>query len=165
MKFIARRDGVDVPVEVERHGTGYTVRIADRTLNVDYTDAGPFVHSLRFEDGTQFGLTHHSSGTHHEVHLGGAKVLVEIIDPLALRRRSREDEEGEGGDVTALMPGRIVRVLVEQGQAVRRGEGLMILEAMKMENEIQAPVDGTVSELFVKVGETVESGAVLVHIG
>jgi 3-methylcrotonyl-CoA carboxylase alpha subunit len=165
MKFIARRDGEDVPVEVERHGSGYVVRIGDRTLNVDYTDAGPFVHSLRFEDGTQFGLTHHSSGTHHEVSLGGVKVQVEIVDPLALRRRSREDAQGEGGDVTAPMPGRIVRVLVEAGQAVRRGEGLMILEAMKMENEIQAPVDGTVSEIYVNAGETVESGAVLVHIG
>ena len=63
------------------------------------------------------------------------------------------------------MPGRIVRVLVAQGDTVTKGTGLLILEAMKMENEIQAPVDGTIEELFVKPGETVEGGAPLLHIG
>ncbi|HEY2322425.1 MAG TPA: biotin/lipoyl-containing protein [Thermoanaerobaculia bacterium] len=45
-----------------------------------------------------------------------------------------------------------------------RGTGLLILEAMKMENEIQAPIDGTIKEVFVSAGDTVESGAALVHI-
>ncbi len=101
----------------------------------------------------------------HEVTLAATIVHVEIIDPLALRRRRRnEDEMGGGGVITALMPGRIVRVLVEQGASVRKGAGLLILEAMKMENEIQAPVDGVVDRIFVEPGQTVESGAELAHI-
>ena len=63
-----------------------------------------------------------------------------------------------------MMPGRIVRVLVEPGQTVHRGAGLLILEAMKMENEILAPIDGTIGEIFVSAGDTVESGAALLHI-
>jgi biotin carboxyl carrier protein len=62
------------------------------------------------------------------------------------------------------MPGRVVRVLVAQGDAVRKGTGLLILEAMKMENEIQALADGTVQEVFVTPGQTVEAGADLMHI-
>jgi biotin carboxyl carrier protein len=62
------------------------------------------------------------------------------------------------------MPGRVVRVLVARGDAVRKGTGLVILEAMKMENEIQAQADGTVDEIFVEPGQTVEAGADLVHI-
>ena len=57
-----------------------------------------------------------------------------------------------------------MRVLVAKGDAVRKGAGLLILEAMKMENEITAPADGTVDELFVEAGQTVESGAELLHI-
>jgi biotin carboxyl carrier protein len=164
MKFVAQNDDAVFPVEVERHGSGYVVKIDGRVLSVDMARAGESVHSLRFEDGTQFAFIHHRHGTQHEISFGGSKALIEIIDPLSLRRKSREDESGEAGDVMALMPGRIVRVLVEPGQAVHRGAGLLILEAMKMENEIQSPIDGTVGEVFVTAGDTVESGAALVHI-
>ena len=164
MKFVARRDGVDVEVEVQRQGTGYRVRVGDRWQNADLVQAG-FVSSLRLEDGRQFALTHHRDGNTHEISFrGGATARVEVIDPLALKRRRREDETGAGGVVKALMPGRVVRVLVAAGDAVRKGQGLLILEAMKMENEIQAPADGTVDQLFVNAGQTVESGADLLHI-
>ena len=58
----------------------------------------------------------------------------------------------------------IAAVLVQKGDAVRKGAGLLILEAMKMENEIQSPIDGTIKEVFVSPGDTVDSGAPLVHI-
>jgi 3-methylcrotonyl-CoA carboxylase alpha subunit len=164
MKFVAQHEGDVLPVEVERHGSGYMVKIDDRVLSVDLVKAGEAVHSLRFEDGTQFAFVHQRHGTQHEVSFRGSKAVIEIIDPLSLRRKTREDEGGEAGDVEALMPGRIVRLLVEAGQTVTRGTGLLILEAMKMENEIQAPIDGTIQEVFVKAGDTVESGAPLVHI-
>jgi 3-methylcrotonyl-CoA carboxylase alpha subunit len=164
VKLVAQYEGDVLPVEVERHGSGYIVKIDDRELSVDVVKAGESVHSLRFEDGTQFAFVHQRHGTQHEISFSGAKAVIEIIDPLSLRRKAREDEGGEAGDVTALMPGRIVRLLVEPGQTVSRGTGLLILEAMKMENEIQAPIDGTIQEVFVSAGDTVESGAPLVHI-
>jgi biotin carboxyl carrier protein len=164
MRFVAQHDSDVVPVEVERHGSGYIVKIDDRELSVDLVKAGEAVYSLRFEDGTQFAFIHHRHGTVHEISFSGSKATIEIIDPLSLRRKTREDDEGEAGDVNAMMPGRIVRVLVEPGQVVHRGAGLLILEAMKMENEIQAPIDGTIGEIFVSAGDTVESGAALLHI-
>jgi len=164
MKFIAREGGRELPVEVLRHGSGYRVRIGDRWMEADLVRAGAFVRSLRLEDGTQLSLIHHTSGNAHEITLGGTTVHVEIVDPLAARRRRREDEMSSGGAVNAPMPGRVVRVLVAQGETVRKGAGLLILEAMKMENEIQAPTDGVVEELFVAPGQTVEAGAELVRI-
>ncbi len=165
MKFIARHDGNDVEVEVLREGSGYRVRVRDTWMTADLVDAGGVVRSLRLEDGTQFPLIHHRNGTVHEITVGGATLQVEIIDPLALKRRRREDEMGEGGVVKALMPGRIVRFFVKKGDVVKKGAPLLILEAMKMENEIQCPVDGTVDAIFVEAGATVEGGADLVHIG
>ncbi|HEV7763682.1 MAG TPA: biotin/lipoyl-containing protein [Thermoanaerobaculia bacterium] len=170
MKFIARTaalggDGPrDIEVEVLRQGTGYRVRIGERWLEADLVSAGPFVRSLRLDDGTQIALTHHREGNTHEISIGGATVAVDIIDPLAAKRRRREDDIGATGVVKAMMPGRVVRVLVAKGDVVRKGAGLLILEAMKMENEITAPADGTVDEMFVEAGQTVESGAELLHI-
>jgi biotin carboxyl carrier protein len=165
VKLVARHDGDELPVEVERHGSAYRVTLGGRSFAVDLLTAGPYLYTLRLEDGSQFSLTHHRDGNTHEVSLAGSKVVVEIVDPLTLKRRSRDDASGAGGVVKALMPGRIVKIHVAQGDAVRKGAGLLILEAMKMENEIQAPADGTVDEIFVKVGDTVEAGTPLVHIG
>ena len=164
VRLIARHNGVDTPVEVERHGGGYHVTIGDRTLLADLGTAGPYVRSLRLADGTQYALMHHRDGNRHQISLSGASYHVEIFDPLSLMRRRADDEMGGEGVIKALMPGRIVRVLVAKGDSVAKGAGVLVLEAMKMENEIQSPVDGVVDELFVEAGQTVEGGAELIHI-
>ena len=72
---------------------------------------------------------------------------------------------GAGEAVNAPLPGNILKVNVAQGQAVKEGEVLCILEAMKMENEILAPKAGTVTQVLVSKGSTVDTGAPLVVIG
>jgi len=164
VKLIARHDGSDIQVTVERHGGGYLVQLGEKTMVIDLVTAGLSVHSLRFEDGRQYALVHHRQGNEHEVTLLGHSVRVEIVDPLALKRARSEDGMASSGTVTALMPGRVVRVLVTKGTAVTRGTGLVVFEAMKMENEIQSSIDGVVDEVFVEPGQTVDSGAALVHV-
>jgi len=165
VKFIAREGGRELEVEVQRHAGGYRVRVEDRWLEVDFIEVGKYARSLRLADGTQYSLVHHRDGNTHEISLGGSTLAVEIIDPLAAKRRRRDDEMGATGVVKALMPGRVVRLLVAKGEVVKKGAGLLILEAMKMENEIQAPADGTVEEIFVTPGQTVEAGVDLITIG
>ena len=164
MRFVARHAGDEIQVEVERSGTGYRVKLGDRWVVADMTDAGPFVRSLRLEDGTQIALLPHREGNTHEITLADSTVHVEITDPLSLMRKRNVEDMGSAGTIKALMPGRIVRVSVTKGQTVRKGEGLMVLEAMKMENEIQAAADGTVDQIFVEAGQTVDGGAELIHI-
>lgn len=72
---------------------------------------------------------------------------------------------GAGEKVAAPMPGTIVSVNVSDGQSVKKGDVLVVLEAMKMENEIKAPVDGTITSVAVNKGESVDTGATLVTIG
>ena len=72
---------------------------------------------------------------------------------------------GAGDAVTAPMPGTILKVNVQNGQAVKAGQVLVVLEAMKMENEIMAPKDGTITQVAVSKGASVDTGAPLVVIG
>jgi len=164
VRFIARHGGHEIPIEVERLGSGYRVRLGDRWLVADLVNAGPYLRSLRLEDGTQLALIHDREGNTHQISLADSTIHVDLADPLSLKRRRREDELGEGGVIRAMMPGRIVRVMVRKGEPVRKGSVLLVLEAMKMENEIQAPGDGTVDQVFVEDGQTVERGAELVHV-
>jgi len=161
--LVARYLDEDVSLEVERECSGYRVKLGERWMAVDLVAAGD-LRSLRLEDGTQFALAHHREGTTHHITIGTQRIDIEIVDPLALRRTSGDDHLGDSGIIKALMPGRIARVLVEKGATVQRGTGLLVLEAMKMENEIPAPAAGIVDEIFVKAGDTVESGADLLHL-
>lgn len=96
---------------------------------------------------------------------------VHTIDAVDERTRHIRSLAGggragaRGGVVKAPMPGLVVRVLVESGQAVRAGEGLVVLEAMKMENELKAPAEGVVTAVGAREGQAVDKGAVLVELG
>jgi biotin carboxyl carrier protein len=84
-----------------------------------------------------------------------------------LTRKMRERRPWQAADrrqITTLIPGSIVRVLVAPGQRVKRGQGVVVLEAMKMRNEVQAPRDGTVKTVLVAAGQTVAKGALLVEL-
>ena len=103
------------------------------------------------------------NGTDYEITLEALKEGEDFAPKAAPAPEKKAAPAPAGGtSVTAPMPGNILDVKVTQGQMVAAGPTLVILEAMKMECEIQAPVDGTVASINVTKGSTVESGAVLV---
>jgi biotin carboxyl carrier protein len=89
---------------------------------------------------------------------------VEVVDLRTMRlRKAAEVTGGLAGpaQVSAPMPGKVVDILVEEGQEVQEGEGLLVVEAMKMENELKSPKTGVVRRLTATLGAAVESGVVL----
>ncbi|RLF91103.1 acetyl-CoA carboxylase biotin carboxyl carrier protein subunit [Thermococci archaeon] len=70
-----------------------------------------------------------------------------------------------GNVVSAPMPGKILRILVKEGEQVKTGQGLLVLEAMKMENEIPSPKDGIIKSILIKEGDTVDTGQALIELG
>lgn len=93
--------------------------------------------------------------------------LMIETDRDRLLKVASQGAEGEGGGATvrAAMPGLVVKIIAKVGQAVKRGEPVLILEAMKMENEVRSPADGTVQEVRVNERDSVEKGTPLILIG
>ncbi len=103
-----------------------------------------------------------------EVQVGGRVWVVDVVDERTRRLRAMaggDKRPASGSVVKAPMPGMILRLEVEEGQAVTRGAGLVVLEAMKMENEIKAPADGVVVRIHTEPGRAVEKGTPLVELG
>jgi biotin carboxyl carrier protein len=150
--------GDRVRVEVKRKNGQYQIRLGDRDIEVDADESRePFLSLIHAGRSHEIGLQRTSTG--YAVSLDDDVISVDITQagsgPTARVTRSGPER------LIAPMPGRIVRVLVQTGQAVEAGEGLMVMEAMKMENELRSPSVGTVRELCVQEGEAVETGALL----
>ncbi|WP_290367574.1 acetyl-CoA carboxylase biotin carboxyl carrier protein subunit, partial [Cupriavidus taiwanensis] len=150
---------------------GYGEQVLDVTLDsnergstLSYADqAAPFAYTCQADDirvnlGTRraHGQVHLDGDEFHVFH-GGRHATLAWLDPLA----HAGEAEGEGGKLTAPMPGKVIAVMVEAGNAVARGAPLLVMEAMKMEHTICAPADGVVSEVLYGIGEQVAEGAQL----
>ncbi len=96
------------------------------------------------------------------VNVGRREYRVELRDPRQWRRRGSSLEAEGPQEIIAPMPGKIVKVLVMEGQEVKRNQGLLVIEAMKMQNELRAPRSGRVGRVYMAEGRGVKSGARLV---
>jgi biotin carboxyl carrier protein len=161
-------DGVaEQRVSIERDGSSFTVSIDGRRFVVDRAAVGERLRSL-VVDGRQFEVSAQSDGDgRYRISAFGNETTVEVRDPLrhlAMGSGAQSPTDGKRA-VHAYMPGRVVAVLVEQGRQVEVGQGVVVLEAMKMENEIRAEVAGVVTKLHVRAGQSVEGGDLLFEIG
>jgi 3-methylcrotonyl-CoA carboxylase alpha subunit len=111
-------------------------------------------------DGVRGLATVLDYGQETGVFLAGENWRLAEIDPLA----AREGDDPGAGRLTAPMPGKVTQLFVGAGDAVRRGEPLMIIEAMKMEHTVTAPIEGTVEAVRFAVGDLVEEGAELIAL-
>ena len=127
------------------------VRLASGALSMIVASAGHASHEVTCHETAPGDLV---------LGLGGRQVRAQVTDG---RRRRTMASARVAGDhtVAAPMPGRVVRVLVELGDAVVAGQGLVVVEAMKMENEVASPAAGVVSDVRTAAGDAVESGDIL----
>jgi 3-methylcrotonyl-CoA carboxylase alpha subunit len=111
--------------------------------------------------GVRRAATVQKQGERVDVFVEGTHTMLSLQDPL---QQALHKEAGQTGDLTAPMPGKIIAVHVTAGQTVRQGDALLVMEAMKMEHAVIAPVDGVVKEIFYGVGEQVSEGVALIGL-
>ena len=121
----------------------------------------PGVYSVLLE-GRSFEVRTAASADGLQAYAGGRRYTVEVRDPRDASRRSRATAGSGRQNITTPMPGKVVRLLVGEGDAVDAGQGLVVVEAMKMQNEMKASRAGRVVEVRVRDGETVAAGDTLV---
>lgn len=150
-------------VELNEIGEGlYEVTLDGETIRVDAAKSGHTAYSL-IEDGRQFEALVDERGAHgFDVLIGGRLFHLKAEDE---RSKLLAQSAGSGATgpqtVEAEMPGKVVKLNYAVGDEVSEGQGVVIVEAMKMENEIPSPITGVVKELPVSEGDTVETGTVL----
>jgi biotin carboxyl carrier protein len=160
---IAEKKGGSVRVSLRETGEGqYEVTLDGRTVHVDAVRSGPTIYSV-IENGQQFEAMVDEKGAHgFDVLVAGRIFHLEVIDERSKLLAGSAAAVASGPQtVLAEMPGKVVKLAVAPGSAVSEGQGVVILEAMKMENQIPSPIDGVVTEIAVSEGQTVEAGATL----
>lgn len=161
MIFDATVAGRTLRVEVRGERGRYELTVDGKPFEVDCQETGRDFVSL-LVDGRSYELGLEKRDFGYLVVFPDDALAVELVDAARGPRAAARKGAAGPARISAPMPGKIVRVLAEAGQAVEAGHGLVVMEAMKMENEIRAPRAGRVKDIGVRQGQTVESGALLV---
>jgi biotin carboxyl carrier protein len=165
MKLTAEIAGAHHELNLKRDGTRLAAEIDGRRYELEARETGAGVYLL-IVGGQAHECRVDRGRAGFNVSIGQHVYAVTIADPKRLRgAQGTSVHDGEGSaEVIAPMPGKIVRVLVEAGAQVEAGAGLVIVEAMKMQNEMKSPRAGTVTTIHAEVGVTVNAGDVLVVV-
>lgn len=169
MRLNAEIDDEKVALEVKREGGRVFGEVGGRRYELEAREVGAgeylLIHGGRVYE-CRVGAEPGAEGRGAlRVSVGAREYGVRLTDPKHLRGAGPVGgEQGGRAQVKAPMPGKVVRVLVEAGQTVEAGQGLVVVEAMKMQNELKSPKSGTVAELRAEPGSTVNAGDVLVVV-
>jgi biotin carboxyl carrier protein len=155
-------DGKTHQVELTRSDHAWLCKIDGHEMELDAVLTARDVLSV-LVDGKAYEIKRERSlqGELHMV-IGSARYAVDVQDPRSLRtRRSVAGSEAGPQKVKSPMPGKIVRILVNEHDEVKAGQGLIVMEAMKMQNEMKSPKDGKVQKILTAEGSTVNAGDTL----
>lgn len=155
--------------EIEiKHVDGKTFASVDgRSYELEVAEPEPNVYLIKndariFE---AFVSPQQKAGDPFQVQIDRHSLDIKLFDPKRLRGTGGNAEHGDGAaEIRTAMPGKVVRILVETGSAIEKGDGVLVVEAMKMQNELKSPKAGIVKEIRVEEGSTVSAGDVLAVI-
>ena len=143
------------------------LRCGDETREVEETSSSPAVTAIApgtyvLDRGTRGTETFHCVRDGDTIHLSWRGVTYRLV--VDGKRSSSRRERGTSSSLETPMPGKVIKVSVAPGQAVRKGDEILVVEAMKMENAVRAPRDGVVKSIAVKVGDMADAGTPLAEL-
>jgi biotin carboxyl carrier protein len=153
-------DGKNYRLDLNRSDGRWSCRLDGRDVEVEAVLARPDVLSLRIGNAA-YEVKSELVANDSYLWVGSTRFAVELRDPRSLRSRARAGDDQGPKKITAPMPGKVVRLLVNEGDEVEVGGGVAVVEAMKMQNEIKSPKKGIVRKILVSEGAAVNAGDVL----
>ena len=169
MKFEVQLDGSSGKksrtVEIERNGSGWSILLDGQPVDADAVEIAPHIFSILLNGQSHEIRVSPAPDGKLNLQTGTSEFTAEVIDPRAWTGRRHGYVEAEGRQqVVAPMPGKVVRILVKAGDRVEAGQGLLVVEAMKMQNEIRSPKSGAIIRMLAKEGQAVNAGEVLAWV-
>ncbi len=167
MKLQAELNNEKHEIEIKREGEKVFAKIDDREYELEASQPEPNVYLLKNEGKIYqiFVSPRENSAEPFAVNVGNHQLEINIFDPKKLRGSGVADANADGiAEIKTAMPGKLVRVLTEVGAEISAGEGVLVVEAMKMQNEMKSPKDGIVKEIRFSEGSTVNAGDILAII-
>lgn len=153
-------DGKNYRLELTQSEGRWSCRLNGREIEVDAVLARPNVLSLRIGNKAYEVKCERVANDVH-IWVGSQRFAPEVRDPRSLRSRAHATDDHGPRKLTAPMPGKVVRLLMAQGSEVEAGAGVVVVEAMKMQNEVKSPKKGTIQKILVSEGAAVSAGDVL----
>jgi biotin carboxyl carrier protein len=153
-------EGMAYRLELNRVDEDWLCRLNGRAVEIDAVLARRDVLSVII-DGKAYEVKRERSPTDMHLWVGSIRFAAQVRDPRSLRSRADNDDARGPRKLIAPMPGKIVRVLVKENSEVDAGQGLLVVEAMKMQNEIKSPKKGVVRKIIAAAGGSVSAGDVL----
>ena len=162
MKLLAELNNEKYEIEIERKGEKVFAKVDEREYELEVSEVEPDVYLLKHANRI-YQVYVAPNGI---VNLKNHQFEIKISDPKRLRGSSSAGAESADGisEIKTAMPGKLVRILTEAGAEVKQGESVLVVEAMKMQNEMKSPKDGIVKEIRFAEGDTVNAGDVLAVI-
>jgi biotin carboxyl carrier protein len=166
MKYEVRIGGKTRIVEFARDSNGWQATLDGVPGAADVSEIAPNTYSVLLNGQSHEICVTPSPSGKLNLQTGRFEFEAEVVDPRSWRGRRHAGMEAEGRQqIVAPMPGKIVRVLVKAGDRVEAGQGLLVVEAMKMQNEIRSPKSGTVERVLAEESQAVNAGEVLCVVG
>ena len=161
MKLQIELAGRTRTLELTHAGSRLAATLDGQAVEADAVEVGPGIYSLLIA-GASFEAQVESTAAGLTVAIAGSRIPVRVVDPRQWQGRRGASIEAEGRQqIVAPMPGKVVRLLAQQGENVDAGQGILVVEAMKMQNEIRSPKTGRVERLLVAEGQAVNAGEVV----
>lgn len=165
MKYEVRANGKTRVVELTRNSETWSISLDGNPLDADVVEVAANTFSVLINgESYEVRIAPKPDGS-LVVNTSSEEFICEVTDPRAWRGRRHGAMEAEGRQqISAPMPGKVVRVLLSAGDAVEVGQGIMVVEAMKMQNEIRSPKSGRVEKILVQEGQAVNAGDILAWV-
>ncbi len=166
MKLLIKVNNKEYQIEAKKEGEKINFIFNDEIYNAEIKESAPGLFSILFEKGTQREiLANKIANNSFNFYINAKEYPVTILDNLSIEKEKfkKVEKKIEGWKIKAQIPGKIVKILKKEGEIVEKDEGVLIMEAMKMQNEIKAPEKGKIKKIYVREMEAVESGSILVE--
>jgi biotin carboxyl carrier protein len=167
VKYFIEIEGQKLEVELPIDDSE-SVLVDNKLVSADVKEVGDKGVLSCIVDGVPYLMNLEKTDDGYRVHVNGVDVKVNVADERAMSIRKligkRASKRDSAGDIKAPMPGLVVKLLINEGDEVSQGQGVIVVEAMKMENEIASPVDGKVKAIKVEEGQAVNKNDLMIVI-